>query len=134
MSQRSSQRKRGHTEVPGRVAQKWSGGVVRTLLVFLPKEMTEPKHSYPVENQLSTISQLMRCVVSPLPPSPNTRSAAVFPSSALPSSSSPSPLFYYPTCNTRLGREINVKGALFTRCQTCLIDLFPGSLDMTPCK
>lgn len=72
MSQRSSQRKQGHTEVPGRVAQKRSGGVVRTLLVFLPKEMTEPKHSYPVENQLSTISQLMRCVVSRLPPSPNT--------------------------------------------------------------
>lgn len=43
MSQRSSQRKQGHMEVPGRVAQKRRGGVVRTLLVFLPKEMTEPK-------------------------------------------------------------------------------------------
>lgn len=50
VSQRSSRRKQGRTEVPGQAAQKRSREVVRTLLIFLPEEITEPKHAVVVLN------------------------------------------------------------------------------------
>ena len=97
VSQKSSWRKWGRTEVPGQVAQKGSGGEATRAATA----SSGPRHPVSaVEKQHSAVGQPVKRCGAAHPPTPARTSAAAFPSSVSFSSSSSS-VFYFPTCHVK---------------------------------